>query len=78
MSRRDDRYDHMDLDDFEELLADRPRGEWWEPIGGRVVETTTGARWEHNHLIQNISGAPRDRLRASGSPRRTLTAAFRL
>ena len=78
MSRLDDRFDYMDLDDFEELLADKPRDEKWELIGGRVVRMMTGARWEHNYLIQNISGALRDRLRAAGSPCRTLTESFRL
>ena len=78
MSRLDDRYDYMSLDDFEELLADKPRDEKWELIGGRVVKMMTGARWEHNYLIQNIAGGLRDRLRAAGSPCRTLTESFRL
>ncbi len=78
MSRLDDRYDYMSLDDFEELLPDKPRDEKWELIGGRVVKMMTGARWEHNYIIQNVSGALRDRLRASGSSCRTLTESFRL
>ena len=59
MSRLDDQYDYMSLDDFEELLADKPRDEKWELIGGRVVRMMTGARWEHNYLIQNIAGGLR-------------------
>ena len=78
MTRLDDRYDYMSLDDFEELLADKPRDEKWELIGGRVVKMLTGARWEHNYLIQNIASGLRDRLRASGSTCRTLTESFRL
>ena len=38
MSRLDDQYGYMDLDDFEELLPDKPRDEKWELIGGRVVK----------------------------------------
>ncbi|MET3693284.1 hypothetical protein ABID43_002831 [Methylobacterium goesingense] len=34
----------MALDDFEELLADKPRNERWELIGGRVVRMMVGAR----------------------------------
>ena len=33
MSFGTDRFDYMDLADFEELLADKPRDEKWEPIG---------------------------------------------
>ena len=78
MKRSDDRFDSMDLDDFEDLLADKPRDEKWELIGGRVVKMMTGARWEHNYIVQNLSSALRDRLRAAGSPCRTLTETFRL
>ncbi len=78
MSRLDDQYDYMSLGDFEELLADKPRDEKWELIGGRVVKMMTGARWEHNYLVQNIGGALRERLRGAGSPCRTLTETFRL
>ena len=78
MTRLDDRFDYMDLDDFEELLADKPRDEKWELIGGRVVKMMTGARWEHNYIIQNVASGIRDRLRAAGSPCRTLTESFRL
>ncbi len=28
-------FEMMDFDDFEELLADKPRNERWELIGGR-------------------------------------------
>jgi hypothetical protein len=45
MTRPSDQYDYMDLDDFEELLADKPRDEKWELIGGRFVRMMVGARW---------------------------------
>ena len=71
-------FETMDLDDFEELLADMPADERWELIGGRVVRMMAGARWEHNVIIQNLAGGLRERLRASASPCRTLTETFRL
>ncbi len=55
MSGLDDRFDDMSLDDFEELLADKPRDEKWELIGGRVVKMKTAARWEHHFIIQNLN-----------------------
>lgn len=78
MSRLDDQYDYMDLDDFEELLADKPRDEKWELIGGRVVKMMTGARWEHNFILTNLSSGLQSRLRAAGSPCRALNESFRL
>ncbi len=78
MSRLDDQYDYMDLDDFEELLADKPRDEKWELIGGRVVKMMTGARWEHNFIVTNLAFGLQSRLRDSGSLCRTLTESFRL
>ena len=78
MSHRSDQFEYMDLDDFEELLADKPRDEKWELIGGRVVRMMVGARWEHNFIIQNLSAGLQSRLRAAGSPCRTLVESFRL
>lgn len=48
-------FDYMSLDDFEELLADKPAHEKWELIGGRVVKMMVGARWEHGRIVQNIA-----------------------
>ena len=76
MSRALAEYEYMSFDDFEEALADKPRSERWELIGGRVVRLMVGARWEHNYLIQNVASGLRDRLRAAGSPCRTLTETF--
>ena len=76
MSRAFADFDYMSFDDFEEALADKPRRERWELIGGRVVRSMVGARWEHNYLVQNIAFGLRDRLRAAGSPCGTLTETF--
>ena len=78
MSRLDGQFDYMSLDDFEELLADKPRDEKWELIGGRVVRMMTGARWEHHLIVRNLDYNIYDRLRRAGSPCRVYTEAFRL
>jgi hypothetical protein len=51
MSRASADYDTLSLDDFEELLADKPRNERWELIGGRLVKMMVGARWEHSAIV---------------------------
>ncbi|MCW6508232.1 Uma2 family endonuclease [Lichenifustis flavocetrariae] len=76
MSHLTDQFDVMDLDDFEELLADRPRDERWELIGGRVVKMMVGARWEHNIIAQNLAFGLRQRLRAQNSPCRVFLETF--
>ena len=76
MTRLSDQFDYMDLDDFEELLADKPRDEKWELIAGRVVKMMVGARWEHNFIIQNLSFGLTSRLRAKGSSCRVLVQTF--
>lgn len=78
MNRPSSQYEYMSLDDFEELLPDKPADEKWELIGGRVVRMMVGARWEHNYIIQDLATALRERFRAGGSPCRTLTESFRL
>lgn len=78
MSRLNDQFDYMSLDDFEELLADKPRDEKWELIGGRVVKMMTGARWEHHFIVQNINFALTRHLRERGSSCRVFTESFRL
>ncbi|GLK56740.1 Uma2 family endonuclease [Methylopila capsulata] len=60
-------YEYMSLDDFEELLADKPAHEKWELIGGRVVRMMVGARWEHARIVQNIARHLGNRLDAAGS-----------
>lgn len=72
--RSDFRY--MDLDDFEEYLADKPRDEKWELIGGRVVKMMVGARWTHHRLVQNINVFIANGLRERGSDCRTFTETF--
>ena len=66
----------MDLDDFEEYLADKPEHEKWELIGGRVVKLMVGARWSHHRLVQNINFALTRRFTDRGSPCRTYTKTF--
>ena len=48
-------FQYMDLDDFEEYLADKPEHERWELIGGRVTKMMVGARWEHHFITRNLS-----------------------
>ncbi len=67
---------YMDLDDFEEYLADKPEHEKWELIGGRVVKMMVGARWSHHRLVQNINLFVANRLRERNSPCRTYTETF--
>jgi Uma2 family endonuclease len=67
---------YMDLDDFEELLLDKPRDEKWELIGGRVVRGMVGARWAHHEIVQNINFALRTHIRDKGLPCRTFTETF--
>lgn len=66
----------MDLDDFEELLLDKPEGEKWELIGGRVVRGMVGARWEHHRIVANITSALMVGLRAKGSACRPFDETF--
>ncbi|PWB92801.1 Uma2 family endonuclease [Methylosinus sporium] len=67
MSRPSSQYEYMSLDDFEELLADKPANEKWELIGGRVVRMMVGARWEHHFIARNLAFGLMQRLRAKGS-----------
>ncbi len=62
MNRPDWHFEYMSLDDFEELLADKPADEKWELIGGRVVRMMVGARWEHHLIAQNLAFGLRRRL----------------
>ena len=68
--------EYMDLDDFEELLLDKPHDEKWELIGGRVVRGMVGARWEHHRIIQNVNFELRSHFRARGLPCETFTETF--
>lgn len=68
--------EYMDLDDFEELLLDKPQDEKWELIGGRVVRGMVGARWAHHRIIQNVNFALRAHIRAKGLPCDTFTETF--
>lgn len=69
-------YDYLSFDDFEELLADKPRDERWELIGGRLVRMMVGARWEHGRIVQNIAFGLEQSFRAKGSSCQTFTETF--
>lgn len=51
MNRPSSQYEYMSLDDFEELLPDKPADEKWELLGDRGVRMMVGARWEHNRIV---------------------------
>ncbi|MBI1867809.1 MAG: Uma2 family endonuclease [Methylocystis sp.] len=76
MNRPSSQYEYMSLDDFEELLADKPADEKWELIGGRVVRMMVGARWEHNRIVANILSTLLAGLRAKGSSCRPFAETF--
>lgn len=76
MNRPSSQYEYMSLDDFEELLPDKPADEKWELIGGRVVRMMVGARWEHNRICQNVSTAMMNEFRRRGSDCRPFQETF--
>jgi len=76
MTRASSQYEYMSLDDFEELLADKPADEKWELIGGRVVRMMVGARWEHHRIVGNVSSALLSDLRSKGSDCRPFAETF--
>jgi Uma2 family endonuclease len=69
-------FEYMDLDDFEEYLADKPAHEKWELIGGRVVKLMVGARFSHHRLVRNLSFAFETRFRAKKSNCDVFTETF--
>lgn len=69
-------YDYLSFDDFQELLADKPRNERWELIGGRLVRMMVGARWEHGRIVQNIARHLENHFEAKGSSCQTFTETF--
>lgn len=56
----------MCLDDFEDMLPDRPRDEKWELIGGRVVRMPLRTRLEHSLICTNVHLALFAHIRANG------------
>ena len=71
-------FERMSLDDFEELLLDKPENEKWELIGGRVIRGMVGARWEHHFIIRNIDLAISNHLSDTGLPCFTFRETFYL
>jgi Uma2 family endonuclease len=76
VNRPSSQYEYMSLDDFEELLPDKPADEKWELIGGRVVRMMVGARWEHNRICQNVATAMMNDFRRRGSACRPFSETF--
>jgi Uma2 family endonuclease len=76
MARAPHESEYMDLDDFEELLLDKPDDQKWELINGRVVRGMVGARWEHHEIVQNLNVALRNHIREKRLPCRTFTETF--
>ncbi len=76
MSRRIPDYEYMSYDDFDEALADRPRNERWELIGGRVVRMMVGARWEHARIVSSLVMLPESGFRSTGSSCQTFAEIF--
>jgi Uma2 family endonuclease len=68
--------ERMSLDDFEELLLNRPEDEKWELIDGVLVKGMVGARVEHHIIISNIDYALHDRFKRNGIPCRVFRESF--
>lgn len=64
------------LDDFENMLFDRPEDEKWELIDGRLLKSMVGARWEHKQIVLNIAFSLNSHFRAKGKPCRAYEEAF--
>lgn len=58
----------ISLADFEEMLFDRPEDEKWELIGGILVKSMVGARWEHHEIVSNVDLALRNHLLQTKKP----------
>ena len=71
-----DGFEWMSLDDFEEMLPDKPAHEKWELINGRVIRGMVGARWEHHVIVDNMSFALTDHLRKNELPCRVYRETF--
>jgi Uma2 family endonuclease len=76
MSGLSKQYETMSLDDFEELLLDKPADEKWELIGGRVIRGMVGARLDHNRIVGNIFSCLMIGLRSKGSLCRPFAETF--
>ncbi len=73
-----DGFEWMSLDDFEEMLPDKPEHEKWELINGRVIRGMVGARWEHHVIIDNMGFAITAHLRKEALPCRVYRESFYL
>ena len=66
----------LSLDDFEDLLFQKPEDEKWELIDGRVIKSMVGARWEHHFIIDNVGLAISNHLRDKTLPCRVFRETF--
>ncbi|MGC1587619.1 MAG: Uma2 family endonuclease, partial [Rhodomicrobium sp.] len=76
MPNRAFKFETMSADDFEELILDMPADEKWELIGGRVIRSMFGARWEHKRIVQNITVAMMNDFRGKRSACRPFDETF--
>jgi len=76
MNRPNPGYDHTAVEDFEEMLPDRPGDETWQLIGGRVVAMAAGGRWEHHQIVGNLQLALANHFRRRGMPCRVFRETF--
>ena len=75
---KNDGFEWMSLDDFEEMLPDKPEHEKWELINGRVIRGMVGVRWEHHVIIDNMGLAIGSHLLKNKLPCRVYRETFYL
>ena len=66
----------LSLDDFVDLLFQKPEDEKWELIDGRVIKSMVGARWEHHFIIDNVGLAISNHLKDKNLPCRVFRETF--
>jgi len=64
------------IDDFENMLFDKPDNEKWELIDGYVCKSMVGARMSHYELIRNLDTALSNHLRETRAECRTFRETF--
>ena len=68
----------LTLDDFEEMLFDKPENEKWELISGQLLRSMAGAVLEHHLILDNIGNALSRHFRDKGMPCRAFRESFYL
>ena len=74
MSDTSQQFEMMALDDFEELLADKPRNERWELIGGEALAMSPAPSFRHQEIVSELTAQLVVHLR--GKPCRALPDEF--